>query len=215
MISNSRVVCVYVDWCRAAPGRRLWADLPRLGLLLESLDSHCPLEDKTITYSFTADWLTLTQQFVAHTHTHLWLQLLYGTHTWKTGTCSFHIIVVHCKYQPNKSTVFISWYRTCMLKLAFSFIKHGKRVIYYSLVPFWCFWAQSVSLSTEISKTEKHEGLAAGEHFLYCNFIHYIVPELWFIVVEVEMNELEREMIWISQSGFYRCNESMNFTMRW
>lgn len=79
---------------------------------------------------------------------------------------------------PIKSTVFISWYRTCMLKLAFSFIKHGKRVIYYSLVPFWCFWAQSVYLSTEISKTEKHEGLAAGEHFLYCNFIHYIVPSV-------------------------------------
>jgi len=71
-----------------------------------------------------------------------------------------------------------------MLKLAFSFIKHRKRVIYYSLVPFWCFWTQSVSLSTEINKTEKHEGLAAGERFfLYRNFIHYIVLSVPEIVI--------------------------------
>lgn len=92
MMSNSRVMCAYVDWCRAAPGRRLWADLPRLGLPLESLGSHCPLEDKTITYSFTADWLTLTQQFVSRAHTHACDYSFCMARTLgKTGTCSFHI----------------------------------------------------------------------------------------------------------------------------
>lgn len=85
-----------------------------------------------------------------------------------TGTSSFHTIVVHCKNQHNKSTVFISWYWICMLmlKLAFSFIKQTEGYLWQSGAV-WCFWTvvQSVSLSTEISKTDKHDGPAAGEPF--------------------------------------------------
>lgn len=112
-----------------------------------------------------------TLQFVAHTHVgdySFCMARLLGklpASNWRVFIS--HTIVVHCKYQPNKLTVFISWYLTCMLmlKLAFSAIKHGKMVIYYSLVPFWCFWTQSVYLSAEINKTERHGELAAGEHF--------------------------------------------------
>ncbi len=35
-----------------------------------------------------------------------------------------------------------------------------------------------------------------------------------YCIGEAEMNPLEREMFLISQSGFYGCNEWMNFTMR-
>lgn len=142
-------MCVYVDWCRAAPRRCLWADLPRLGLLLEfglglppggqnhHLQLNCRLPLHTTVHRM-------------HTHTPVITASVWHMHLESyqpaTGILLFHTVVVHCKYQLNKSTVFISWYWTCMLmlKLAFSSIKHRQRIIYDSLVAFWCFWTVSI-----------------------------------------------------------------------
>ncbi len=58
----------------------------------------------------------------------------------------------------------------------------------------WCFWTvvQSVSLSTEISKTDKHDRWRA---FLYFNFMLYIVIGIViYCIGEAEINQLEREM---------------------
>lgn len=91
-----------------------------------------------------ADWLTL-HTTVHHTHTHLFTASVWHIYLENyqpaTGAGSFHTIIAHCKYQPNKSTVFISWYWICMLmlKLAFSSIKHRQRVIYDSLMLFGAF----------------------------------------------------------------------------
>lgn len=150
------VLCVLI--CRLMPSS------PRKTSLSRSASSWTPARELGLTLppggkktSPTASLLTNShlRTTVRRTHARLWLQLLYGTSTWKTTSqqlapVHFHTIVVHCKYQTNKSTVFISWYLTCMLmlKLAFSSIKHGKMVIYYCLLPFWCFWTRSVSLST-------------------------------------------------------------------
>lgn len=63
-------VCMCVDWCWAAPGGRLWADLSGLGFLLETLESHCPPEDTTLKYSCTAHWLTLNIYTLPFPHLH-------------------------------------------------------------------------------------------------------------------------------------------------
>ncbi len=113
-----------------------WTPARELGLALppggqnHHLQLHCSLT-------------LITHHSLSHTHTlthtcdySFCMAHLLGKLPTATGAYSFHTIVVHCKNQHNKSTVFISWYwiSMLMLKLVFCSIKHRQIVIYDSLV---------------------------------------------------------------------------------